>query len=542
MNLELRDDLPLLIWAGLLAVSIPAASCEDVPTVEQRDLREFRNVYRTGLRAPDPYVRAETLRLVEEFERPDLPGRPREMLGDPDPMVRVAALRALLATEHPRAPNSARTRFAEAGAPEKRAVLEAVLELGAGSLQRSLVWRALHESQATDVRRFAADEALDSWIRTAREDGHLDTLRRQLASNARKYIRELDAEVGGPVLEAHLELGEREAARPAVAALRDADDEYSTDERLRAAKILLEARAESATEVFRSLLDRARNQGEQGGLEVPETGLDERLVRRAVLGVVARGDRDLVPRAKSYLQGASTDVYIEVLEALRLNGAEGARLALRNAMKDARPRVRRRAIELYGAREDARVSALLDVALGGSSSPDPERDRRTRRTVGRVLGRHFSTDWTDRLKPALQNSSRIRPALGLLGDVYRATDGTEHLDRLRTTLGAIAKSDERRVAAPAAYLLAVLPEGLADDGLRRRVESLRDPLPRYAVLHRIAASNPSDRIGYLLENFYPDHRDLESFQVRLVSGVGLWLARHPSPKSEATGSGDSNST
>lgn len=506
----------------LVVLGLAATGCDSTPRVEDRDLERARTVYRAGLESSDPYVRAETLRVMEWLERRDLPADPATFVEDDHPMVRVAALRVLLATGARDAEGLALNRFTSGPPDEKGGILEAVLEYGSEDFQRRLVWRALGSSQPRTVRHMAVRDAVARWVREAIENGDTSVIERQLAANARKYVRQLDPEIGGRILQLLLRLEKTDAPRRSIETLEDPN--ASVDERLRAAEVLLDARAEAAVPAFRNILEKARDRGQGDTLEVPEEGPDERLVRRAVLGVVAQGNTELVSKAKTYLEGASPDVYIEVLEGLAPNPTEDARLALENALIDPRPRIRHRAIELYAGRDDAELSALLDVALDESFS---KQEARTHRRVARALGRNFSPDWATDLENNLQSSEGVRPALRLLRDHHGETGRPDAIEAVREPLSDLATADDGRPAALAGYLLLQLPEGPGGDPVTEAIASLRDPQCRYAYLLRLVEGRPSDHVGELRANFYPEQGEPESYVIRMISGVGLWVVRHP---------------
>jgi HEAT repeat protein len=524
MSRWLRRALGVAIVCGVALVAGAGTGCSDAPTVSSSDLDEFRALLRGGMTyGEDPFVRAESLRVVEMLQASAFRQQVRRRLEDEDPMVRVAALRALLATESPKATARAVRLFSDATVPVKRGVLQAVLEYSTESAQRDMLWRAIKPEQPAEVRRYAFRNGLVPRVERTMEEGNESFVRKLFLPNVNEFLTELDTEMGGPVLELMLQYDELERAQPVIDEFRD--QQNSVARRLRAAEILIDAGAESARSAFRDVLDEADTDTTQGRLALPEQQMDERLVRAAILGIVAAGDKPHVSQAKRYMKDASADEYVEVLEALAHNPSESARLSLENALRDARPRVRNAAVELYAPREDADVDVLLSV----HQNKQFERGTlETRRAIARAIDQHFGDGWVATLRNKLASEEGVVPALMLLKHVHGENGDTRPIEMVKKDLLRVAKSDRPRAVPLAAYLLVQLAPDKRDAETDRLIAAVDDPLPRYAYLEDLARHGPGDQIGFLLENFYSESDAPELFAIRLMSGAALWRAENES--------------
>src|SRR5690554_7198786 len=125
-RLKFRGARGLLIGC-LLLFCVGALSCDETQFGEQ-ERREVNTVLSTGVGfSSDPYVQAETLRVLELIGNPALNHHAEALVErSPSPMVRVAALRILLANDYKDIRRVAVRSFNEAKTPEKMAILEAV--------------------------------------------------------------------------------------------------------------------------------------------------------------------------------------------------------------------------------------------------------------------------------------------------------------------------------------------------------------------------------------------------------------------------------
>lgn len=514
---------PIATRLALFAcLALLCTACQPKQNIRKADIEEFHKLLETGLNyQPDPYVRAESLRLLETLKEPSFTDKAKELLTDEAAVVRVAALRVLLANAPERASGQAVSLFENAGPREKRAIFDSVLEYSPDSLQRKMLWRALRTSQPSKLRRYAFREGVVPRVKAAVEQGDDSFVRKLFLPNVNRYVQELDPQIGGVVLELMLELGEEQRAKPIIETFADASE--SLKKRLLAGNLLVEAGVASAKPTFEAILEEARIDPDKETLAVPEQRIDERLVRVAALGMVAAGETDYVQRAKRYMKDASTSQYIDVLEALSSNPSKNAALALENAMRDARPRVRLQAIELYGKRDDAKVEVLLSVLQNKEFAKGTTV---TRQRIASVIGRRFPDGWVSKLEKQLTSDEGILPALELLQHVYDQTGDPDMLEKAKDDLVRIAKSKDEVNAPRAAYLLVKLPAKSKSKEINEILDSMKHPLPRYAHLENIVRNKPAKHVDFLIENFYAKRENPENFAIRLMSGAGLWVVEN----------------
>ncbi|MFB6263475.1 MAG: HEAT repeat domain-containing protein [Bradymonadaceae bacterium] len=503
----------------LLGCTVLLGSCDAPKPVQKRDVREFRRLVGAGLDHRDPFVRAETLRVLGLLESARLAEMARGATDDDSPMVRVAAVRTLLASSTPKANSAAKRAFAEETGRARRTVLEAVVEHGSDSLARTLLSKAIDPSQPADLRRWAFEHGLAPRARRAMQSNNRERYVENLfVPNMSRYVRRLDPELAGPILRLFGELGVEGRAKPVIETFRD--DTQPVERRLRAARILREGRVEAAQTAFRQLLARAWVDPNDDRLRLPSRPVDDRLVRAATLGLVATGSKKYVPRAKLYLREAKTDDYIEVLEALAPNPADGARLALESAMLSARMPVRHRAIELYAKRPDARAKPYLDILR---SEEFEENAKPTRRKIAVVLSRQFPDKWTDRIRSQLTSSEGMLPGLRKLKYVVEQTDAADLVADLRAELIDIARSEKGEKVDLAVYLLTQLRS--PGKRVRALLSQTNRPLARYSYLEHVVTHDPGAHVDFLRKSFYPEEGARDWFATRLLSGAGLWRVR-----------------
>lgn len=507
-------------WSALLAVSLMGLllvpmGCREERKIGHGELREFRKLVRTGADfSGDAYVRAETARVLGHLEEGRLLQSLEGLAKDRSSMVRLAAIRGRLAVEPEEGARQAMSMFNHAEAAEKQALLEVVLDRGSEKAKRQILQRAIRRSQPEGLRLYAFREGLLPRVDAAVEAGRESYIEKLFVPSIARFVEKLDPVLGGPALRLMAELGQKEQrAEPLVEILSDRS--APMERRLRAAHILADAGVDSGNEVFEAILERAEVDPNDTRLALPSKQVDPKLVRAAVLGLTASGREAYVPRAKSYLKGASARGYIEVLEALASNPSEAAVLSLETNMRDARPEVRHRAIDLYAGREEARVDAFVQIL---AEEQFDRGMRETRVKIAKILGRKFPKGWVPRLEKQLTSSEGILPALKLMIHVTEETGNVQPIRLLRERLVEIAESDEPKQASRAGYLLVALAD---DPEIRSLLERLGHPMPRYRYLEWIARNEPAEHVDFLLQNFYQDDFTLDIFAIRLMSGVGL---------------------
>ncbi|TDP62920.1 HEAT repeat domain-containing protein [Bradymonas sediminis] len=503
------------LWAGgarrclvvccLLILCIGALSC-DPKTFGEAERREVDTVLSTGIGfSSDPYVQAETLRVLEIIGNPALNHHAEALVeSSPSPMVRVAALRVLLANDYKDIRRVAVRSFNEAKSPEKMAILEAVSEYGSAQLRRVLTGRALNSSDPK-LRRVAFEQGPLSRLRQAQAQKKTTYLQNTLFPEIGQFIDDSDPVLGAMALRALVEAGEEERAQPMLAAL--SDPKAPRAKRLAAAEILGRARVAAASDSFQAIVDSTQI-GSTGLLVVPER-IDKALVRAATLGLVANGNTDLLVQAQSYLENASVAEAIEVLEALSANPSEDAAITLKIAMQDARPEVRDVAVDFYAGHKFAEASAFMEIMA--------QSDFATRRLLAEELATHYPKQWAKDLAAKLGEKEGRLETLALLRDVVDNDAQNKVLEHLLEPLSALAGAGEEKENALAALLLLRVKD---DAQTRALVAAVEEPATHYAYLEHLVRSAPRENVEYFRENLH--YGDL--YVVRLMSAAGMLLA------------------
>lgn len=496
--------LTLLLVVLLLAGSLSA--CSDEAKLGESEAQAIDTVFKTGVAFErDPYVRAETYRVIELLADPALQIYATQGLDDGVPMVRLASLRATLATKSPDAATAAARVFSRGGDAEKLVVLEAVAEYDEGPSRRELLGRALR-SQDPTLRQLAFKANVLERVDKAAQAKDQKALETNLFPELGRYVGlDRDPVLASLAVRKFLDLGQADRIEPLVRAMRN--PKAPLDQRVLAAQILTHARAREAEPEFRALLDEHAAIMADDSLGVPDDVVPPALLRMAVLGAVAGGNEAQVKRAQAYMNNAGEEEAIEVLEALGGNATEAAALTLKVAMQDSRRRVRLRAIELYQGRKDADARALMGAVKGA--------DFETQRRLAVVLNDRFQKEWVAELEKQLQRTSELDRTLELLRDVVTTGEEAQGLVvPLRGVLEKIQNSEKGTRASLASYLLAIS----SDDAAASRVAAERlDEATRYAYLEFLVRTNPSDHVQTFRRYLYDD-----LFVLRLMSGAGLW--------------------
>lgn len=505
-----------VLMAGLL---VGVAGCDTGGKVGEREFNQLQKLVNTGLSIEDdPFVRAETARVIGLMGQSPFTGRLDSLVKDDAAMVRVAAVEALMRVDREEGRRHLMVRFNEGNEAERIALTDVAVEHAGPKTQRELLWRAIQRDNGRELRLHAFREGLMPMVQAALSDGRRNHVEQLFVPKMARYLDRRDPVLAGPVLELMLRLGQDDRAASLLEELSNRDAPLK--QRLLAARILREARAEAAEPVYRAILNRAdvRNMGTR--LALPETSVDKALVRSAVLGLTALGHQGVVDQAKAYMKNASVAEYIDVLEALSAHPSEAARLSLKLAMVDARPAVRHRAIELYSQRDGASVGSIIDVLTDQNFD---QGERATRGVVAKALVEGFEREWVPRLRNRLSSQEGVEPALDLLAAMMERAEGAGPVEALKKTLLEIAGGRGSKAAtAKAASLLVALADLEDVAETIREVEHVR---PRYAFLEHLVRTDPDAHLDYLFRHFYIQNRSLNYYGIRLMSGAGLWLAR-----------------
>lgn len=493
-----------LIVMLLAMMMMTACSAESLRDGERETIDA---ILRSGLEmGDDPFVRAETLRALELIDDARVVELAEPLLDDPSPMVRVAALRLMILHDHPRARQEAMANYNRADDPEKRLIVATALELGSDTLRRTMISRALRAEDPRQ-RRMAFEAGPYATVEALQEAGDETTLRRSALPELGGFVEDPDPDIAAMALARLTEAGQPDRAQAFIE--RFADTKQPLEARLDAGRILVRSRAELARETFADLLERAGVYDAET-LGLPQRRIDPQLVRVAALGLTALGDETYVASAQEYLRGAEVEPTIEVLSALATNPSDDAAVSLRIAMRDAREPVRRAAINLYAARDDAQPDALISAMRID--------DFETQKLIAGQLTERFAEAWRETLSARLQNEEQAAETLRTLQMVLRDEAELELIVApLAARLEALASSDNAEVAALAAYLLLRVD---SDGELPEAIRASSDPQIRQAYLEYLATSEtPTQYLDELRANLFEDR-----FVLRLFAAAGMWRA------------------
>lgn len=492
-------------------------ACESENTIDEADREEIYRTFQTGVdQKEDPFVRAETLRVLEIVGDKNLNRFAEPLLKDDESMVSVAALRALLAAGHPEIRLRTLTAYTDADAAEKRAILEAVLEYGSPPLKREITGRALRHKDEL-LREMAFREGQLARVDQAIEEGKTEYLERTLLPELVQYLDRDQGVLGAMALRKFLNAGKTERIEPLV---RDFENpRFSVEDRIKAGKMLVYARATGARPAFEKVVAKYDRVMKDESLGIPAEVVPPEMLRTAILGAVAAGNTELVPRAKEYLTNATIPESLEILEALAENPSEDAEISLRIAMQDARDDVRKRAIALYEARDGASVEALMKAQRGAPYA--------TQRRIANVLIERYPDQWVKLLKEALNRTSDRAGTLLLLRDVIITRDEVEMIVApLTDELDNIVKNGKDDDKTLAAYLMALV-NGVDKESLGLLDQQFDDET-RYAFLEFQMRTRPGDSQALFRKYFNADN-----YATRLMSAAGLWKIAGPVDAEEA---------
>lgn len=511
-KLQIPRVLVALCVAMLLSLTLLASGCEN-EELKETEIQEINKILATGTGfEDDPFVRAETLRVLELLADARLDKYARDLVEDPSPMVRVAALRALLATKNKEAERLVLADYNKASEPARFAMIEAAMEYGPESLRQELFERALN-SKDLRMRSIAFEEGTIAEVNRAVRDSDQQKLKVELKPKLSKLVDSEDFYIAAASLRKLNELGYSERAEPLLAKFRS--EETPVSERARLARILRVAGIEAAKADFvaiaETVLEESGEEKKEADkkLELPIKRVDERLVRAAVLGAVALGEERFIEAAQGYLRNASQEESIEVLEALARNVSENATVSIKIAMQDARPPVRHQAIDLYGKRADAEAKALINALR--------QEDPMARRKIANILVARFPKDWSQDLRIQLKAEERKDIVLALLRDVIDREKDRAILEPLTEQLSELTKDPKPQRSSAAAYLL--LLSNPNNEVYRKSLEETSNVQTRYVFLEHMLRTNPKEGVPIFRRYFYDD-----LYAMRLISAAGLWRA------------------
>lgn len=499
--------LAALALCGGATLLLAGCEGEELKEVERQ---EIDRVFKTGTAFEgDPFVRAETLRILELLADPRLDPYALACRDDDSDMVKVAALRVLLATRNGEAERATLALYTRTKTPVREALLSAAEEYGSQELKQELYQQAMR-SKEEKLRLMGFEQGALAEFKRAQREKDEEALKVELIPQFSQLVDSDDEVIAAGALRKMVEIGRGDRATPLLERFQNTS--LPVEQRVRLARLLRMAGVEQAKSPFLALVQEAIAEddvSDKKKLKLPVKVTDPQLLRAAVLGAVALGDATHVVRAQEYLKNAKKDDVMEVLEALAQNPSEEAGVSLKIAMLDARPQVRYLAIERYGERGDATAKALINALR--------QDDPRARRLLANVLVVRFPEQWSQELKLQLQAPETRLVVLRLLRDVIDPSRDLKVLEPLREVLVGLASSDEGEVSSMAAYLL--LLSAPDNQEYLTLVENQSNMQTRYVFMEHLIKTRPRQSIAIFRKYFYDD-----LFALRLMSAAGLWAA------------------
>ncbi len=513
-----RWGLAVALTACVSASAVWSSGCSE-DELREEEVTQIDVILKTGATFEgDPYVRAETLRVLELLGDEKLSRYARGAVGDSSAMVRVAAVRALLASGDEDAGATLLTMYSKASEAERALLFDSAQRYASEEARSSVVDRALRSKDAK-LRSKAFAMGLLTEIDEALKSGDDALVRSTLKPKLGQFVDGDDEALAAAALKRLIKMGDED--RAGVFLERFQDDSEEPERRTRSARILWRAGVKEARPVFAKILEPEEDTSDKLGLPIKQQ--DTSLMRAATLGVVALGDATFVVQAQEYLNDATEEEYIEVLEALAASGSADGGVSVKIAMRDARPAVRHRAIELYGGLAGAQSESLINAMR--------QEDARARKLIARILLARFPSEWAQNLTYSLRSDTDVDRALQLMRDVIEREDAPGILEPLKERLVELTLSDKSERAASAAYLLLLNTKGESDLGAL--MEKSEDVHTRYVYLEHLMRQRPVESVPVFRRYF---HDDL--YALRLMSAAGLWRAFKSSSKGEPVGAAE----
>lgn len=494
------------ILAVLLCLTM-AAQCDDEAGFTTADKQKVVALFSNGISFEDPFVRAETLRVINLIDEPELFKLAVGNEKDDESMVRLIALRVLLRSKHESARSTALNAFSRGNSEERRAVLEAAFELGDPALRAELSARAFRGDD-TELKRMAFERGYLARVDEALAAKKTKLLERTLLPDLGRFVSEKDPILAALALRKLVKAGQPERADRLLKQVLDKNE--SANSRLLAATILSRAKIPQANDAFRTLRDKYDAALTNTSLHVPGIIVPPKIVKWAVLGLAASGGSEEILRANKYRIDSDVQTSLDVLDSFSENPNQDALIALKNAMSDARSVVRRRAIELYLLRKDANAKSLVNVLSSA--------DQATRVRIFRALIDRFSAETVPLLELRVKRTSEVDLTLDLLCDVIKTkADAEKILTPLVPSLKKLNENKKESRAQKSRYLVAIAnTTEVAPPAL---LETLSDNMI-YGYLEFALTTSPA-----LHKDIYRRYSKSDLYAIRLISGAGLITAK-----------------
>lgn len=464
---------PRLIARALPLVALSALlwACSSDDAVEAFDARAWAEpIIEQGLTDTDPWVRAETVRLVGLLDERRWIARLQETLTDPSPLVQNAAVEALLRVGDSQAENATLNLLVSGSSEQRAQLVYLVAGVAEGDFRRQAIERSLRDTDSL-VRAAAVRAIAEHGVRVSAETlVHLvDDADIRVADEAFTYLASLQPD---------------RARDAAMERLRSDDPET------RQRGIAL-ARHVASADLWPAMRSYA----------VAGSESDQRM---AVLFLGRLGDPLAEEPLRQLVLSAESQTAAFALDALSHIDTLRAQEQARRHRNDARVPVRSAAFDIM-----LRQGASNEILEGFLSDTDPELAYRALLGMQRRDAAYTAGAVGRSLRSAEEPASPLRA-------LVRASIRGDIRPMLREARGAIEpmmSHEDPDVAWMATrLLLEVEPTSTQTDRLLS--DGRAEPL--YALLERTLTEdgNPSD--------LYAQTMDADLFLIRLATAVGMW--------------------
>ncbi len=489
----------MVVWCLLVCALALVAGCSDPTQLPDAEAQRIARVFEQGLKAPEPVLRADTVRVVGMAASPKMLPLLQMAVKDKHPVVRASAAVHLF----PYQPDTTRDFFQQVFAGDEKEVAgliarEAFSANTIGSLEDSMVGFALR-SPTPEVRRRALEFGLIKRMELIKDKARLDRELLPLLSNA---VDDELPQLAGKALRAMLDHGRRDRLEEIV---HEAKRGGALGDRRRAIRILTYTRDEGLKDELESVV--ASN---EGSLKVD-----------AEVALVAIGQARDLSTLRDALAGADEQTTLAILYALGHAPERDALRIIRPYRADSRVAVR---LAAYKALANHPSADVVDFKRGLT-------DKDAEVAIAAVRGMVTSnpTAMSGSLREVLKNPRNAGRGLQvLISAAHRMEiDGdTDLLARLETQLKnldeeilALVASEDPTARAAAAGLLFRREDPLAF------YNTIEDPSVEatYALLESLARSpNPEAPLANL--ELFARYNNAELLSLRIISALGTWRA------------------
>ncbi len=485
----------VVLWAAALWGAVGCGEDQEIP---KEEALRIEGVFRAGLRSPEPYMRAETVRAIGVTGSPKLSGLLVEALADETPLVRGSAALRLSRYDLDRAQSHIVGVLTGEDEWARRIVVREVLRGQGGDKLHDAVVSIALRSEDPVVRQRALEYGLIAQLNLEPDATRRD---RELIPKLSEVVNDPDPVIAGLALSALHQQGHKARFQ---ALLRETTTGSIKDQK-RALRVLSEAHLPGTHEHLKEL-----------------EGLGEGKRRKEVLvGLTSLGEKAWMDELREELSGADAATTSHIIRALGRNDSHQALRIIRPYREDSRKEVRVWVYRSLGGNPNADASDFKR----GLQDEDPEVAIEALRGLLKVAPTFTPTVARELLKDEVQRTRILQVLISALHAVE--VDGhVEELDRLESQLQGLEEDLLGMLGDPAPFVRASAAELI----FKRRdpmvlYETLKEPRVEvtYALLDALAKSPPAQApLSHLA--FFKRFDDAELESLRIISAAGIWNA------------------